>query len=54
MKKLIILPFTLLGLQPHVKPACAQSLAPFRSEYRKQAKGQLTLINDKDVPLSLV
>jgi hypothetical protein len=51
MKKPIILLLTLFALLPHVKPACAQSLIPFRSEYRKQAKGQLTLINDKDVPL---
>jgi hypothetical protein len=51
MKKLIILLFMLLGLLLDAKPAGAQSLAPFRSEYRKQAKGQLTLINDKDVPV---
>ena len=51
MKKFIILFLTLFGLLLHVKPVCAQSLVPFRSEYRKLAKGQLTLINDKDVPV---
>lgn len=40
-----ILVLTLLGSVP----ATAQAVAPFRSEYRKQAKGMLTLINDKDV-----
>lgn len=29
----------------------AQGLAPFRAEYRKQAKGLLTLMNDKDTPV---
>jgi hypothetical protein len=51
MKKHLIMLLALLASLPHVRPACAQSLAPFRSEYRKQAKGLLTLINDKDVPV---
>ena len=51
MKKLTILLLTLLAFLPHARPTYAQSLAPFRSEYRKQAKGLLTLINDKDVPV---
>ena len=51
MKKLIIVAFTLFALIPPAVPIFAQGLAPFRSEYRKEAKGQLTLINDKDVPL---
>ena len=51
MKKLIILLITLSTLLPHAQPARAQGLVPFRAEYRKQAKGLLTLINDKDVPV---
>lgn len=31
----------------------AQGLVPFRAEYRKQAKGLLTLINDKNVPVKV-
>lgn len=51
MKKVATLFLILVASVPYAKSARAQSLAPFRSEYRKQAKGLLTLINDKDVPV---
>jgi hypothetical protein len=51
MKQSIISIFTLFALFLHAAPSHGQGLAPFRSDYKKQAKGLLTLINDKDVPL---
>ena len=59
MKPILILKFAVLLSLLLVSFACldparAQSLAPFRSEYRKQAKGLLTLINDKDIPVHVM
>ncbi len=51
MKKTAILSFALLIMFSQVRLVFAQGLVPFRSEYHKQAKGLLTLINDKDVPV---
>lgn len=48
MKKTLQLLFA-LALLLEGPALLAQGLAPFRAEYHKQAKGLLTLINDKDV-----
>lgn len=51
MKKSTILFAIAISLFTLANYLSAQSAAPFRAEYRKQAKGLLTLVNDKDVPM---